>query len=259
MEKPLLRWTIGGEVVREGLECLELATAKAKKLYPECDRYIVYNNITPKVLEFIKKIENVELVNALEMDCILDKGPDRTEWLIWPPRLRLNAHEISMDNDIILMRRSPVIEMFLEWDNFFFATESFNERHYGNYSDVVPEGGMNVNSGMYGMPPGFDFLKWIVNFYIKHGRRDYHHANPQGVVAAMIKNQKNHRIISNKNILLSPVLRYVGKDWDLILDREKTHGLHFTGINRGFTIDTWMSFKLSSKDEEVIQLRDKWH
>ncbi len=257
MHKPLMRWTIGGECIKEGLECLELATVKAKKLYPECEHFIVYNNLEDNALEFIKNID-VPLINASDYPCILDPGPDRTEWLIWPPRVRKEAHEITMDNDIILLRRHPVIDMFFQGDNFFFATESFNERHYGNYADIISEGGWNLNSGMYGMAPNFDFERWIINFYIKHGRREYHHANPQGVVAAMIKSQKNHRIISNKHILLSPVMRFVINAWDKILDREQTYGLHFTGVNRGMTVDNWINFKCSSNDEDIIKLREKW-
>jgi len=246
--------------MKEGLEALELATRKAKKLYPEADYVIVYNNLSDKAHAFVKQI-GLPLVNAQEGECVLEPPPDRTEWLIWPPRLREDAHEICMDNDIILLRRHPVIDMFFAGDNFFFATESFNERHYGNYGDVVPFGGMNVNSGMFGMPPGFDFEKWIVNFYIKNGRRsqkEYHHADPQGVVAAMIKEQKNHRIISNKHILLSPVMRFVINAWDKVLDRDKTYGLHFTALNRGVTVDNWINFKCVSNDEDMLELRDKW-
>ena len=258
MPKPICRWTVGGsDISKEGLECLELATYKARRLFPECDLFIVYNNLPDKPLAFIKQI-GLPLINANESECILEPSPDRTEWLIWPPRVRKDVHEITMDNDIVLLRRHPVIDMFFKGGNLFFATESFNERHYGNYADVVPEGGMNINSGMYGMPPGFDFEKWIINFYIKYGRREYSHPNPQGVVAAMLKTQKNLRIISNKHIILSPIMRYVIDSWDKVLERDKTYGLHFTGLNKGLTVDNWVNFKCASNDEDMLKLRDKW-
>lgn len=255
--KPLLRWTIGGNCLREGIECLEYAVVKAQQLYPEADHCIAFNNLTKRAEKYIRSIDGVSIVNSHELPCILEPPPDRTEWLIWPPRLRIESQEISMDNDIILTKRHPIVDMFLKSENFFFTTESLNTQHYGNYKDVVPAGGLNVNSGMYGMPAGFDFEKWIINFYIKYGRREYHHANPQGVVAAMIKMQKNYRAISNKQIILAGIMRYV-TEWDDLIARDETYGLHFTGLNRGMSIDVWTEFKWKAKDEDLEMLKEKW-
>lgn len=231
-----MRWVIGGDCGKDAFDVLEHAVKKAKSLYPELDKVVVYNNL-PK--GGMKRLEALGLPLINGHDHPAPWKLEKAEWLFWPARLRKDAHEICMDNDLVLLKRVPAIDDFLADEDMFVTCESYFERHYGNYDDVVPESPRGVNSGLYCMPPGFDFEAWLVKFFEKAGRREYDHLNPQGVIGAMILDQKKRRIIPKHRIPISPIMR------EIVMEDELPNlaGVHFSGINRVRAVDTWAIYK----------------
>jgi hypothetical protein len=163
--------------------------------------------------------------------------PNKAEWLLWPARLRIYAHEIMMDNDVVLLKRHPIIDNFLKSKNSFFATEGIHPLPYGNYRDIFladPKlyDGPPINSGFFGVPPFFDTEDFYLNFYKKFGTREYIHTNPQAVVAYMIKTHK-HKVIRKNEIYVAGHKQY-GSMAKSRKEIDKIYGIHFVGINRGF-------------------------
>jgi hypothetical protein len=243
MPKPLLRWVMGGGATKDGFDVLDHAVDQARKLYPECDYAVLYNNLNDKEMKRIEKI-GVELIEQTQYNVEGIAPPIKAEHLMWPPRVRIETHELQMDNDIVLLRRHAYIDEFLHEDDLFIATESYIPQNYGLYSDAVPtRRGKGINSGLYGMPPGFDFGKWLFEFYEKYDRRPYHHLNPQGIVAAMIKDQAKFKIMAKSDIIIVPTMR----KWRMDMLVRKVVGLHFTGINRSMCIDQWAIYRTIMK------------
>lgn len=219
--KPLLSWIIGN-CAMSGFEVLRMSVMQAQKLYPEFDFLIRHNNLTPEQLKFIEAL-NVPLFDQASRTYCIE--PEKCFWLLFPGRTRLAAHEIKMDNDIIFLKRHPIIDTFLQSRDMFFASSGFSTTHcYGYYRDCVPPLGHSLNSGLYGFPPGFQAGRAMATFFRKFGLPPYKHANPQGVVAYLIKTQKNWTLISNKDI---GIVRN--------RFRKAKYGYHFVGINGGET------------------------
>lgn len=102
---------------------------------------------------------------------------------MYPPRIRPEVHEIFIDHDVVLLDKLPQIEEFLSSDETFLYSQSFwPEGLYGTFKDRVPRG-FGLNSGLFGLPPGFRFDLSIVEEW----KDDL---DEQGFVASQISRQK---------------------------------------------------------------------
>ena len=99
-------------------------------------------------------------------------------------------------------------------------------RTYGRFEKHVPPG-FKINSGIYGMPPGFDlepFIKfysgdqWEKNALYEHDKNETF--DEQGIIALALLSHKRYIIIPN-NIIT---------DCEHVLNQGKAH--HFIGLNR---------------------------
>src|SRR5690606_18078303 len=84
--------------------------------------------------------------------------PAGVAWKLYPPRIDKTRHEISIDNDIIFTERIPEIDLFLNSDCTLLLEG--DSRTYGRFERYVPAG-YEINSGIFGMPPGFDLHKYV--------------------------------------------------------------------------------------------------
>jgi hypothetical protein len=160
--KPLLRWTIG-DVMPDGYECLVESIYSFLRLY-EGEPVVCYNCPRPKIAEIESQLS--PFVRFIDQNYYLDScpvPPMGVAWKLYPPRLDKTRHELVIDNDIVLNK--PVKEI----DNFFTGHGTLllggTGRTYGRFERHVPPSRC-INSGLYGMPPGFDmqkncfFLRW---------------------------------------------------------------------------------------------------
>ena len=105
-------------------------------------------------------------------------------WKLVPPRLNINTHEIVIDNDLVLFKRSKYIENFLNGDHIIFSKAAI--RSYGDLDRYV--GNFLINTGLLGFPPKFDFEKFLaqkIRYILKVNKSKIKHNihfNEQGLV-----------------------------------------------------------------------------
>jgi hypothetical protein len=215
--KPLVRWTVG-EVSKEGLDCLGVSIRCWKRLFPQFDTVICYNGIDPDRLTRF----GVELLDQSLHVTSHPVSPRGPAWILYPPRLRPDSHEIFIDNDLVVYNSLPQINDFLCGSHRLF-TQAYG-RNYGVYESEVPQG-VYINSGLFGLPPGFVFRgeekEWETHYC------------EQGYVASQW--QRGDVIIPMKDITVA--------HWE---HRHKylrgAYGTHFIGLNWGHS-KQWLAYR----------------
>lgn len=150
--------------------------------------------------------------------------PKGVSWKLYPPRLDPTRPEIVIDNDLILADRVAEIDTFLDADCTLLLGET--SRTYGRFERHVPPGRM-INSGLYGMPAGFDLGKFVT-FYCGAGWEEnalYEHResrtfDEQGLVA--------FALLSYPRFVIIPHTTITNCEHHLV----DGSGYHFIGLNR---------------------------
>lgn len=261
MKKPLFRW-ICGNCIKQGLEILEESVFRALKLYGE-DRFdwmICHNGMTPEAMDYLESIVQrrpIELVEQNWIDCPIPDvcwSPIRadgsievdgkkcggTMWKVCPARMRMDAHEIIMDNDIVMLRPLPQIEKFLESDKTLILEEPirFYGRESGSPYDKLFALGENLNSGLMGCPPGYNFAEEILSLWEETGRWNQHsQADEQGLLMATLKRHDNIRIQAN---YVKEPLAKGGARYKIMGDE---YAIHFVQSNRSNNHPVWLQYK----------------
>jgi hypothetical protein len=225
--KPLIRWTIG-PVKEEGFSCLGKSVRNMKHLYPECDFVICYNQLTRLQHERISEL-GVDLLDQSKYLDSLKYHPHgkSVHWKLYPPRLNLDSHEICMDNDIILWKRVPEIDYFLSSKDTCLIYQGIN-RLYGSYDLNIPKL-VRINSGIYGLPPNFDFRSKLKSIQKKWSNR----FDEQGIVASILC-QESYCMIPLPYVPICECWMSSNdfkKTMDAFLRNEFCCGMHFVGIN----------------------------
>lgn len=200
IKKPLCRWTVGPTHSR-GIEILCKSVLNFRKLYPEFDLTICYNQLDENKISYInqslKQINiNFYRQTGLEINIapIVGDAWNGPCWKLYPPRLRIDSHELILDNDVILYERLSEIDMFLQNSNKFLVLAA-KYRNYGQFDHLV--GDLKINSGLYGLPPKYDLEskiyqmstdKWLIR------------GDDQGILAANL--QKEDLIVVDMQSLL---------------------------------------------------------
>lgn len=128
--KPIFRWTIGGNPHLCGLRILKKSVKSVLGLYgDEFDYVICHNNLSGWMLDYIKNI-NIKLLEQSHGD-EMEYVPRGVAWKLYPPRLRVDAHEVFMDNDILIHSRSSIVDEFLKSSDMTFITQGYG--NYGKY------------------------------------------------------------------------------------------------------------------------------
>ena len=218
INKPIIRWTIGN-ASKEGIDCLKFSVKNIVRIYKkEFDYFICFNKINKDKIKWAKDY-NIKLVNQEEYKKSLDTEPiDHPCWKLYPPRLNIESYEIFIDNDLVIDRRLD-FNIFIK-NNYFFISEAIKQSYGTMQKTIIKK--PYLNSGLFGIPPGFDFREeinsTIKKFNIKWTNS---HFEEQAIVAyILIKN--SCKIISLKEIYVC---------YDEI--KESNFGFHFVGLNSG--------------------------
>ena len=230
--KTTLRWTIG-PVSESGFQCLSMSVRMAKKIYPEFDRVICHNQLNADQLRFINQLE-ANTINQHDHIHHLPYPPEgeTVHWKLFPPRVSPDTHEICLDNDVVLLDRIYEIDKFLEYDDKFLSYQGLHSI-YGQHDKTVSPG-ININSGIYGLPPRFDFQGEIENI-IKPWEDKF---DEQGIVATII-----HR---NEHFMISQCVIPIIEKWMPISYFSKNKmckGFHFVGLNYQESHKQWNQFR----------------
>jgi len=213
----LIRITVG-PVSEQGMDVLRWSVQNFKALYPECDVCVCFNQIGSGSLSKL----NVPLVKQEDYIHSLPYPPlddYQVAWKIYPPRLRPDEHEVIVDNDILVFKRIKELDDFLKSDSVLLY-QGLNEGRCGQYQDLVPSG-IRINSGIFGMPPGFDpefesIIRPWNNYY-----------DEQGLVAAALLRHPRYQILPLTKV---PIVQ-VGWSIKDFLRNEQICGIHFAGVN----------------------------
>lgn len=217
--KPLFRITLGS-VSKYGIYLAKTNYKLLKKNYPEADIVFCCNNSS----------ENI--VNKFSCDIIYQQNyinsiscqPFKESWKLYPPRLRLNSHEIVLDNDILLLKRIPEIDEFLKSEKALLLNAQ--RRVYGSFCDLVKKD-LNINSGIYGMPPNYDFKLEIEALLKKIPKKLFDvWCDDQGIVAGCLQQIPHIIIKSVKNCRPEEEIRT-----SVLND----YGFHLIGANRNMS------------------------
>lgn len=222
------RWTLGPSNPA-GIECLHRSIECFQRLY-KAEIIVCYNGNVPDRLQGVRLYDQSPHLG----DRVTPLG---VAWKLYPGRLNPSSHELFIDNDLILTDRLPEINQFLV-SNTTLLLEG-ESRNYGRFDRHVPRE-FKINSGLFGVPPGFDLDRQIA-FYTTKWERN---AGPgfeasatfdeQGLVAAILLSHPKYLIVSGTDVR--------NCEWSF----EKAKGYHFVGLNRRFFHHPFQEFKFST-------------
>ena len=221
VSKPTIRWCIGGYASEAGYQCLTQSIQQFMKFYGEkFDRVILHNNCSEEQVAFLRALP-VRLIDQTQHS---DSKAVNPVWKITPPRIS-TAHEIFIDNDIILHKHYPLIDEFLQ-NSFCFMTEGLLRR-FGKYDDRVPVW-YKLNSGFWGLPPNFDLDQLI---QIEGGIEASKWFDEQGLIALLLSRSREFRMVPRTDISICDDTFEPGN-----------FGTHFVGLNKG-NLKAWRRYE----------------
>jgi hypothetical protein len=230
MQKPLIRWTLG-EVSDCGFEILLQSIKYWGKIYPQFDRVVCYNASRPDHINELRK-NGVELLDQIEEYVNNHEKyywkPASCGWKLYPPRLRIDAHEIFCDNDLILLERCDIIDEFLNSNDMVFSCSALR-RAFGWFARFVPPK-LKFNNGMFGVYPLFDLSSKIIEMQKLSGNNRWRNFfDEQGLISAIFIKERF------KTIPMNDI-------YNCLHNFKLAKGVHFCGVNSGST-KSWDLFK----------------
>lgn len=215
--KPLVRWIIGS-VQPAGFECLKVSIETFLR-YHDAEVLICHNCPAINLAEVVGQYPIFDQRNYKDYKT----EPLGVAWKLYPPRMDITRHEIVIDNDIVFNEPIPEIEEFFQSDKTLLLEDQ--TRTYGRFDKHVPPG-FQINSGIYGMCPGFN-LQSYVDFYAdkpweENAKGPYEASktfDEQGLTAL--------GLLSYPHIII-PQTSITNCEHELV----KGKGHHFVGVNR---------------------------
>lgn len=267
--KPLFRWVVG-DVNSEGFCVLYQAVKNVLKLYKDKFDFLICSNAAKKSskikLQEISKKFGIKIYQQSWLQLPLEESlilqtPDRirqgTFWKLCPPRMRINSHEIICDNDLIFVNPINTILEFLEGNSVLMMKE--DAFCVGKYFELFKEN-ENYNSGLYGMPPGYDFEKELKSTWLETKYNHLIWRDEQGLVTGTLKKHNHLTIKADDIIHLFNQGRCSGYDFKFIEENKiksrimsnmtfrecnflsNDKGYHFLGVNRE-SHQKWIQYK----------------
>jgi len=218
--KPIVRWTIGDKCSPLGLVILREAVSSFVSIYKQIfDYYIQYNfdcfdqkHKEEKLKDALKDLDvNFKKqiwseipvgVNKPEnkifsrVDNLKDSG---SIWKICPPRINIKTHEIIMDNDIVIYKKIPEIDQFLNSHDKLLVLED-PIKYYGVYYKNHDDSKV-LNSGLFGLYPDYDFSENLKYFWNENGSfKKLSYSDEQGFICGVLRRSNN--IVISKNTIV---------------------------------------------------------
>ena len=233
--RPLWRWTIC-DVAKLGWEIFIESVRHAPKVYPEFDFVICYNNLMEDRLASLQKYsipllaqdESMSVVPHYEVKVCKDFA-----WKIIPPRLRIEAHELWVDNDLVIRDRIPAIDDWLAI-NTGIISKGFSSC-YGRFADKI-DPDVDCCAGFFGLPPHFDFGAWIIEACKGEPLVEF---DEQGLVVYTVSKLPDFIVVPYFN------LRMWGH-WQSEFNSSFPEGIHFCGANRTDQLRSWDYYRATS-------------
>lgn len=198
----LARWTIG-PVSDTGFDILKESLRLFSAVYPEFDRVICYNHIPASRLEAVKNWADLYEQKLEDVPCCLAEPDDDPEaatgcgWKLSPPRLRPDALELFIDNDIVIRQRLEAIDHWMALGDCGLVAEGLGLhrlRMFGVFDPYIHRH-IRACAGLFGLPPGFDFaerIKYYSQFMEGQPLGGY---DEQGLTVATVVNMPNYVLV----------------------------------------------------------------
>lgn len=158
-----LRWTIG-DVSDAGFSALQLSVRSAFKLFGERARYAICVNTVPlkdaraRTGDVPAKVRWVGARHTIPAWLRRSVSPEMAEGVAWkltPVRLFPDLHELSLDNDVVLWSLPEIMREWLRCSDPTACLMAADvESVLGQFAEMC--GHRALNSGIRGLPPGFD-------------------------------------------------------------------------------------------------------
>ncbi|HEY7957870.1 MAG TPA: hypothetical protein VII38_21355 [Polyangia bacterium] len=223
-----IRWTIG-DVRERGFVALRLSITGARRLFGADASYVVYVNSIP--------VERArEKTGAVPAEVRWQASPasapewlrarlgatmaDGVAWKLLPVRSFPDRFELALDNDVVLWSEPPALRAWLK-DGRRCLLAADVRPAFGAFS--VECGARPLNTGIRGLPPGYDLEARLSAMLDRHPRRLDSELDEQGMqVAALLPDEP--LVVSLADVTIcSPFPPH--------LEELGTHGAHFVGIN----------------------------
>jgi hypothetical protein len=136
----------------------------------------------------------------------------------------METHEIVMDNDIVILKKFPQIDEWLNSDKVLILEEPI--RFYGRYDCLFGPEPPFLNSGFMGFPPGYDFGAVIAEQWNSHGKyMNLSQADEQGLLTYSLNRSSSVRIHSDQ------MVEILARDYNYEITGNE-FAYHFTQSNR---------------------------
>lgn len=223
-----IRWTIG-DVRRRGFVALRLSILGAHRLFGGDARYVVCVNSIP--VERARALCG-DVPREIAWERVPDEPPawlrahlgptmaDGVAWKLSPLRRFPDALELSLDNDVVLWSLPPALQAWLADGRRCLLAEDVRAA-FGRFAGDC--GARPLNTGIRGLPPGFDLEALLRARLGKDGARLDSELDEQGMqVAAIVSTDPLVVPIDDVTICspFPPHLPHLGR-----------HGAHFVGLN----------------------------
>lgn len=235
--KPLARWTIG-KTIRLGEEILAHSVRLFRRLYPEFDLVVCYNNMSGDQISRLERL-GVPLHGQSSSELDQPLTPVDSEpgwkysmpgwgWKLVPPRLRRESHELWIDNDIVIRERLSSIDAWLAGRRGLISTG--RQRAYGIYDELIPEG-VVLCAGFFGLPPGYDFADGIRRHCQRLDGGTLGYYDEQGVTSCCVL-ETDPVVVPFEELSIIKTLT-----------KPLPPGLHFVGANRTPDHQAWRDYR----------------
>tara|TARA_R110002110_G_scaffold49735_3_gene147773 strand:- start:6795 stop:7538 length:744 start_codon:yes stop_codon:yes gene_type:complete len=243
MQNLILRWTLGPVSVN-GRKILKESIYRAYKIWGADARYVVcYNGCRPPQLpDYTETYEQ-----SWDEQPIREHGITAMMWKWSPPRLDISAHEIFLDNDVVILNNTPEIEDAL--CNNKIVIGGGWRRCYGAYDSVV-DGEFKTCAGFVILPPNYDIGAKIANYRSKTTHLRFNHPwDEQGLITKILLDDGasvlSANTISNLPISKKMLERFGVHNFKFAKDQA---GYHFVGANSSeyhYYLNEYWKFKSS--------------
>lgn len=257
MSKPLFRWTCG-DCLQQGLDILAESISRTTQALgiDKWDWAICYNGLNRDALQFLSKAigdKPIQLILQNWATCPINDNcqtPRRkdgtfewdgkrcggTLWKVCPPRLRMETHEIVMDNDIVLLQKFSQIDEFLSTTGKALILEE-PIRFFGRYDCLFGSTEPYLNSGFMGFPPGWDYGAEIYKNWLRYGAyNNLSQADEQGLLTYSLNQIPSIRVKKEQ------MIEVLNRDFKTKLTGHE-EGVHFTQSNRIPNHFQWQKYK----------------
>jgi hypothetical protein len=256
MSKPLFRWTVGS-CLPQGLAILAESINRTTRALgiDNWDWAVCHNGLNRDDLEFLTKAIGDRPIQLIAQNWATCPVPDNcqtprrrdgsfewngnrcggTLWKVCPARMRMESHEIVMDNDVVMLQAFPQIQRFLQEDKALVLEEPI--RFYGRYDCLFGSDPPYLNSGFLGFPPGYDYGSKLFETWVKHGRyENISQSDEQGLLTYTLSQHPNIRIGSDQ------MVEVLHRDFKTQLTGRE-QAIHFTQSNRIPNHHQWAKYQ----------------